>query len=69
MEKKRQKVECFVTANVPHVYADKDGIERVVLNILSNPFAFNIAIDSSKLFFILATTENNLSVFVNFFAM
>ena len=36
MEKKRQKVECFVTSNVPHVYADKDGIERVVLNILSN---------------------------------
>ena len=36
MEKKRQKVECFVTANVPHVYADRDGIERVVLNILSN---------------------------------
>ena len=36
MEKKRQKVECFVTSNVPHVYADRDGIERVVLNILSN---------------------------------
>ncbi|MGN1301671.1 MAG: sensor histidine kinase [Clostridia bacterium] len=36
MDKKKQKVECFVTANVPHVYADKDGIERVVLNILSN---------------------------------
>lgn len=36
MEKKNQKVECFVTANVPDVYADKDGIERVVLNILSN---------------------------------
>ena len=36
MEKKRQKVECFVTANVPLVYADRDGIERVVLNILSN---------------------------------
>lgn len=36
MEKKHQKVECFVTANVPNVYADKDGIERVVLNILSN---------------------------------
>ena len=34
--KKKQKVECFVTANVPAVYADKDGIERVVLNILSN---------------------------------
>lgn len=36
MEKKHQKVECFVTANVPNVFADKDGIERVVLNILSN---------------------------------
>ena len=36
MEMKKQKVECFVTANVPNVYADKDGIERVVLNILSN---------------------------------
>ena len=36
MDRKKQKVECFVTANVPTVYADKDGIERVVLNILSN---------------------------------
>lgn len=36
MEKKGQKVECFVTSNVPHIFADKDGIERVVLNILSN---------------------------------
>ncbi len=36
MDKKNQKVECFVTANVPNVYADKDGIERVILNILSN---------------------------------
>jgi len=36
MDKKQQRVECFVTANVPNVYADRDGIERVVLNILSN---------------------------------
>ena len=36
MEKKNQNSECFVTANVPLVYADKYGIERVVLNILSN---------------------------------
>ena len=36
MDKKNQKVECFVTANVPNVFADKDGIERVILNILSN---------------------------------
>jgi two-component system sensor histidine kinase VicK len=40
MDKKNQKVECFVTANVPKVYADKDGIERVVLNILSNSIKY-----------------------------
>ena len=34
--KKNQNVSCFVTADVPPVYADKDDIERVVLNILSN---------------------------------
>ena len=40
MDKKNQKVECFVTANVPNVFADKDGIERVVLNILSNSIKY-----------------------------
>ena len=40
MDKKKQKVECFVTANVPKVYADKDGIERVILNILSNSIKY-----------------------------
>ena len=40
MDKKNQKVECFVTANVPNVKADKDGIERVVLNILSNSIKY-----------------------------
>ena len=40
IEKKHQNVECFVTANVPPVSADKYGIERVVLNILSNAIKF-----------------------------
>ena len=39
-DKKRQKVECFVTANVPKVCADKDGIERVILNVLSNSIKY-----------------------------
>ena len=37
---KHQNVECFVTANVPPVSADKYGIERVVLNILSNAIKY-----------------------------
>ena len=50
MDKKHQKVECFVTANVPNVYADKDGIERVVLNILSNSIKYTPEKGSIKIY-------------------
>ncbi len=40
IKKKNQEVSCFVTADVPSVYADKDGIERVILNILSNSIKY-----------------------------
>ena len=52
-KKKNQNVECFVTANVPPVEADKDGIERVILNILSNAIKY--------------TPENgNIKIYVGF---
>ena len=40
IDRKKQTVECFVTANVPTIYADKDGIERVILNILTNSIKY-----------------------------
>ena len=40
IEKKGHNVECFVTASVPPIVADKYGIERVVLNILSNAIKY-----------------------------
>lgn len=40
INKKNHQVECFVTANVPPVKADKDGIERVVLNIMTNSIKY-----------------------------
>ena len=40
IKKKNHQVENFVTADVPPVFADKDDIERVVLNILTNSIKY-----------------------------
>ena len=40
MKKKNQTGECFVTSNVPLVYADKNGIQRVIINILTNAIKY-----------------------------
>ena len=40
IKKKGHNVNCFVTADVPPVYADKDDIERVILNILTNSIKY-----------------------------
>ena len=40
IEKKNHKIECFVTAEVPLVQADKFGLERVILNILTNAIKY-----------------------------
>lgn len=40
IEQKHHNVECLVTANVPPVHADKAGMERVILNILSNSIKY-----------------------------
>ncbi|MBQ3407752.1 MAG: ATP-binding protein [Clostridia bacterium] len=53
IEKKKHKIECFVTADVPLVKADKYGIERVILNILTNSIKY--------------TPENgNIKIYVGF---
>ena len=40
IEKKKHTVECYVTADVPPIQADKNGIERVILNVLSNAIKY-----------------------------
>lgn len=50
IEKKHHTVECFVTANVPAVYADKDGVERVVLNILTNSIKYTLEGGNIKIY-------------------
>lgn len=43
IQKKNLTSECYVTADVPPVFADKGGIERVVINILSNAIKYTEA--------------------------
>ena len=40
IEKKNQEIECYVTADVPPIKADKTGIERVIINVLSNAIKY-----------------------------
>lgn len=39
-EKKEQILECYITSTVPEVYGDKDGIERVITNIVTNSIKY-----------------------------
>ena len=50
ISKKHHKVENLVTANVPLVYADKSGIERVILNILTNSIKYTKENGSIKIY-------------------
>ena len=39
-EEKKHKLECIVTVQPPNVYADKDSIEQVIMNIVSNSIKY-----------------------------
>ena len=49
-EKKGQLVECYVTSNVPDVYGDRDGIEQVITNILTNSIKYTPENGSIKVY-------------------
>ena len=50
IKKKKHHVECLVTADVPPVYADKDDIQRVILNILSNSIKYTPECGTIKIY-------------------
>lgn len=49
-EKKNQIVECYVTSNVPDVFGDRDGIEQVITNILTNSIKYTPENGSIKVY-------------------
>lgn len=50
IQRKKQHVECYVTADVPPIKADKAGIERVILNVLSNAIKYTEENGSIKIY-------------------
>lgn len=65
INKKNHNVECFVTANVPPAIADKDGIERVVLNILTNSIKYTKDGGSIKIYVGFVYNDSYIKVIDN----
>ncbi|MBQ2938246.1 MAG: ATP-binding protein [Clostridia bacterium] len=65
IKKKGHKVNCFVTADVPLVYADKDDIERVVLNILTNSIKYTADNGEIKIYVGFVYNDAYIKIFDN----
>ncbi len=65
IKKKNHKVNCFVTADVPPVYADKYDIERVVLNILTNSIKYTKDAGEIKIYVGFVYNDAYIKVFDN----
>lgn len=65
IKKKNHKVNCFVTADVPPVYADKYDIERVVLNILTNSIKYTPDYGEIKIYVGFVYNDAYIKVFDN----
>lgn len=65
IKKKNHKVNCFVTADVPPVYADKYDIERVVLNILTNSIKYTKEGGEIKIYVGFVYNDAYIKVFDN----
>lgn len=65
IKKKNHEVRCFVTADVPPVYADKDDIERVILNILSNSIKYTKDNGNIKIYVGFVYNDAYIKIFDN----
>lgn len=65
IQKKNHNVSCFVTADVPPVYADKYDIERVVLNILTNSIKYTLEGGEIKIYVGFVYNDAYIKIFDN----
>jgi two-component system sensor histidine kinase VicK len=59
-QNKKQKLECFVLGDIPEVKADRDRLEQVVVNILSNSIKYTP--DEGKIIVYIGKTYNEVYV-------
>ena len=64
-EKKKHNIECYVTSDVPPVRADKNGIERVILNVISNAIKYTPEGGDIKIYVGLAYNDAYIKVIDN----
>ena len=65
IKKKNHDVKCFVTADVPLVYADKDDIERVILNVLTNSIKYTKENGEIKIYVGFVYNDAYIKIFDN----
>ena len=65
IKKKNHKVNCFVTADVPPVYADKYDVERIVLNILTNSIKYTKDVGEIKIYVGFVYNDAYIKIFDN----
>ena len=65
IKKKNHEVKCFVTADVPPVYADKDDIERIILNILTNSIKYTKENGEIKIYVGFVYNDAYIKIFDN----
>ena len=49
-ETKGQELDCYITSNVPMAFADRDGVEQVITNIVSNAIKYTPEKGSIKVY-------------------
>ena len=67
IKKKNHEMKSFVTADVPLVFADKDDIERVVLNILTNSIKYTKEGGEIKIYVGFVYNDAYIKIFDRFY--
>ncbi len=56
-QEKNHKLECIITAQPPNVYADRDAIEQVIMNVVSNSIKYTP--ENGNIVVYVGTVNNN----------